>query len=387
MRWSGIAALLMLSICVDVWAKDRSGLDDFNGIKKTALSCAAAYGVLQLSPPPVENLPKEHLKTFKISEWSLREFRIPGAEAFELKSDWEDAGRPRSFERNVFQSEEKIQNVVNTVLARSPDVLMFTEILDLASLRMLAAHPKYLNGAYRLYVHPVNQFGSNIAILVKKGLQLNFQFESHVNVRRIDKFGRNRRVFTRDVPALLIRAAGDETSDNVVIVLGVHAKSVRPAEYSDIQSDEIRLHEFIGIDAIKRKYRAKYPRARIGTLGDFNIDVQNTVDYQILKSDSEGFLDLKGVPPGDRSRATHLYFDIDRAGNTVRTSPTQRDDFLMDDGLFTYFLDGQVLPFYDTAGNPKADPTSIRERYENPTDHKMIETIFDFFSLFYGKPH
>src|SRR4051812_47948216 len=137
------------------------------GVKRPALKCAPAYGVFLSQIFQV--LPVEHLKNFKIAGWSMNEFRIRGAGNYELKTDWQDQRRPRSYDRAKFLSEEQLQIIKQTILLRSPDVLLMTEIIDLASLRMFANHPRYLNGAYEVYVHPVNQLGSNIAFLVKKG--------------------------------------------------------------------------------------------------------------------------------------------------------------------------------------------------------------------------
>lgn len=311
----------------------------------------------------------------------MNEFRIRNASGYERPSDWQDRRRPRAYERPKFLSEDQIQTIKNTIITRDPDILLLTEIIDLASLRMFASNSKYLNGVYEIYVHPVNQLGSNIAFLVKRGLPLNIEFESHIHASRVDPSGETRRIFTRDIPALLIRAQGDDKSDNVVVLLGVHAKSERKAESSNgMESVDIWYHEMVALNQIRETYRAHFPNAKIGIIGDINADVEQSGLYNILKQ-MVSFLSLQGLSPDDPRRATHVSFLDGRA------LARQRDDMLVDSTLFNFFVGGRVVPFMDIQGNPKPNPNSWQERDKYPTDHKMIEAIFNFFKIFFGKVH
>jgi hypothetical protein len=298
---------------------------------------------------------------------------------------------------NRFRTEKELQEIKELFFKEDANVMLLSEV-DLNSIKKFAVDPKYLNGHWDLFGNLSNQRGSNIVYLIKKGIPLDISFETHLHAKMRDENGNEVPLFMRDVPAIIIKkpnerkderkdgSKDDEVIPEVVILLGVHAKSMRTYDKKDPKSQMRRTAEFEGIRLIQDMYREQYgPDTKFIIQGDFNTDTQMPNEYAALKRGFASFLDILRVPFGHEDRVTHTYHKRDDSGRYLYSNKLQLDDILVDWSLTKYFVNGYVYRYLDANGTRKPLPRTLEERDQNLSDHFPVVSVFDFFSLFFGK--
>ena len=259
------------------------------------------------------------------------------------------------------------------ILDLAPDFVVAPEVESvLAAERWL--NEGALAGRYRTFLTRGNDIREiDIAFAVRADLDVTVDMESHAEARWFDPIeGVTARVFTRDLPALIIR---DRASDRVLFVLiGQHAKSMRSrARGRDHRSNILRAAQFRASRRIVDSYRARFGEdVPIIMAGDFNTDVPTAQELRSLKRILHDAFDVVGVGVGER--ATHTYHPGER-----ESVPTQLDAFLVSDVVKPFVRDAYVAPeYHPQTGLRLGVPRSLRDRLQlYPSDHRAIALVLD----------
>lgn len=259
------------------------------------------------------------------------------------------------------------------------DILFTQEVESLDAAQVL--NHEHMQGMYQPILIGGNDVrGINIALFFKKDLPFDIEIQSHRNLSG-DYLGVNQHIFSRDLPVVLLRRKGSlKTDPPFLILMGKHLKSKRDALF-DPESQIRRELEVRTSLKIKEKFEAAYPKTPILTLGDFNGDLRSDQilaaywDRGQMKDSFE--LAQKSVPK--ENRITHTYHPW--IGATVKT---QLDGILVSragqaDGLI---YEAKIVRYLDRHGNEKPIPETRIERDENPSDHFMVSTRWNFKKLF-----
>jgi endonuclease/exonuclease/phosphatase family metal-dependent hydrolase len=248
---------------------------------------------------------------------------------------------------------------------------------------------KFLDDKYRVIVLEGNDPQvKNIAFLVKRDLP--FDFELHSYRREMWKDPRTpydppHRLFSRDVPVLLVRAAGqDMNTKPLFIVMGNHPKAKRrstrlPPEIADRDPENKveRTEQINRAVEIANEYRAQYGEdLPIITAGDFNGDFGRESVYAALRAANfTDTMDLSYVPVPRNDRFSHIYFPP----NDEPVQRLQLDGILVSDSLRDC-ADFSAVYRYRRADNGEQFPLprTIAERSKQPSDHWPVWAEFDF---------
>ena len=119
--------------------------------------------------------------------------------------------------REKFKSTYDLQREAAIINGKNPDFLVLTEVEDDAAHRF---SKEYLNDAYNVFSIPGNdQRGINIAVLVKKSLNMVGEYRSHKNLTWDDPASRQvQPIFSRDFPVLILRES--KTQQPFLIIAG-----------------------------------------------------------------------------------------------------------------------------------------------------------------------
>ncbi|MFZ4403586.1 MAG: endonuclease/exonuclease/phosphatase family protein, partial [Pseudobdellovibrionaceae bacterium] len=167
-----------------------------------------------------------------------------------------------------------------------PDLMIATEIESQQALEHLAS--KGLKDKYKSYLIEGNDSrGIDIGFLVKVDLPFFIEQQTHKDMLwPLD--GRQVRIFSRDVPALLLSKSKGEKP--FLIVLGNHAKSKRDGD-GDPLSNKLRTAQYEAMAKIITEYQKQFPNTPIVLGGDFNTQVNTAREVQpILPLVKSGFL-------------------------------------------------------------------------------------------------
>ncbi|MES2963550.1 MAG: hypothetical protein V4760_06640 [Bdellovibrionota bacterium] len=271
---------------------------------------------------------------------------------------------PEGF-RRVTDSEIKpaheLEGIAKPMREFDPDLMVMQEIESVDSLARF--NKDYLGGKYRpLLVKGNDERGINIGFYVKQDLPLDITIESHKNTQWTDPTsGRTQNLFSRDVPAVMIRRQG-EVGAPLLIVLGNHAKSKRDRD-GDPLSERLRAAQYQGVGKIIDGYRAKYGKdVAIVMAGDFNTDVRTSASVKPVRDRMVDAFDVKGLQ--GPARVTHTYHP-----NGGKAEYNQIDAIFVSPSLSRSIVAAGVYRYKDASGREKPLPRTYDERGTNPSDH------------------
>jgi hypothetical protein len=247
-----------------------------------------------------------------------------------------------------------------------PDLMIATEIESQQALEHLAS--KGLKDKYKSYLIEGNDSrGIDIGFLVKVDLPFFIEQQTHKDMLwPLD--GRQVRIFSRDVPALLLSKSKGEKP--FLIVLGNHAKSKRDGD-GDPLSNKLRTAQYEAMAKIITEYQKQFPNTPIVLGGDFNTQVNTAREVQpILPLVKSGFLLADESPVAGRQitppaeRITHTY----HPGSGLPAVKQQLDDIKITPGTVKV-LEARVVRYKDQYGNLMPIPDTYDQRSKQPSDH------------------
>ena len=274
------------------------------------------------------------------------------------------------------KSVEAIRGVARAITDANPDFLVLEEVGGIDALKTLSR--TYLNDAYEAFLVPGNDMGGiDIGYLVKRDLPLSVSVESHRDVMWKDPVDQaQHKLFTRDAPALMIRAAGAaENSAPLFILIGNHAKAQRDRD-GDPESVLLRTAQYKAMASIVNDYQTEFGReVPIIVGGDFNADVQSAPSIAALRKNMKDPFDLTGATKA--ARVTHTYHP--REGDAEYS---QLDALLVTPSLADNVVSMETYRYKNRQGVAKPLPTTYDERSENPSDHFPIILVLKTDDLF-----
>lgn len=275
----------------------------------------------------------------------------------QLKAEWQLRESARAIRESAF------------------DILVLQEIENIAALSRF--NEDYLGGEYGPFLIEGNDSrGIDVAFLVKRDIPFALEQRTHKGETWDDPLlpGPPQRVFSRDLPVLIVRAPGRPAP--LFLLFGTHFKSKRTRLPQDPESRILRRAQADRSAEIVGRYREEFG-AGLPLLfaGDFNGEINREPEFEGLRR-AAGLVDsfdaLKTpVPPAER--ITHTYHP--------REGPTQArqiDAVMVSSSLKSFVRSAEVYRYKDAEGKAKPIPKTHAERSRNPSDHFPVLVVLDF---------
>jgi len=273
---------------------------------------------------------------------------------------------------NKDKSRSDKRKLAEMIRNADPDILVLQEVESPLILSKFGAG--YLKGEFDRFMIPGNSygFGLNIAFLVRKSLGFEIEIISHSDELWNDPTqpGKNRRLFTRDLPALLLRKEGAHSPS--LIVLGIHNHS-KKSRADDPNSTILRTAEANRTSEIIQRLEMQYGSdVPIVLAGDFNARVNAAPEYNQLwrSAHMEDVFNLLSYPPRYPDRFTNVYF----VSENSRPVPRQLDAVLVNRALQDRILSARV--YRPVKPKMRSYPRSQKERRRLPSDHFLVVAEF-----------
>ncbi len=260
---------------------------------------------------------------------------------------------------------EKVAGVAKVILDQRPDILIVQEAQNQKALENF--NEQHLSDRYRVFImESLEQKGSNVGFLVKKDLDIHIEIESHRDFQWIDPVKQTPvSIFTRDLPALLIKE--NSTSTPAMIIFGNHGKSKinRPG---DPESTLLRTAQIEAMAQIMQNYHKRFnTEVPMVIAGDFNTDVSKGPEMKPLKPLFKDAFDISPSPEATIDRATHSLHTRDG-----ETHYNAMDAILVNSALENSIQSARVFRYKDSHGHALPLPETYQERSQNPSDHYPV---------------
>lgn len=257
---------------------------------------------------------------------------------------------------------EKVDGVADVILDQRPDILIVQEAQNQKALESF--NEQRLMDRYRVFImEGLEQKGSNVGFLVKKDLDIHIEIESHRDFQWMDPVKQTPvSIFTRDLPALLIKES--PSSAPAMIVFGNHGKSKinRPG---DPESTLLRTAQIEAMAQIMQTYQKRFnSEVPMVIAGDFNTDVSKGPEMKPLKSIFKDAFDISPNPESSIDRATHSLHTMN--GDTHYNA---MDTIFVNTVLENSIQSARVFRYKDSHGHALPLPETYQERNQNPSDH------------------
>lgn len=349
--------------------------DNASGSLGEALKSVSAAPLLLPPAPSVRAV--ESIRELKIVTYNIRDLMQEPPQGFH----WDPV-----FKRRLKQvwpeyegkSPSQLMESARAILDIDPDIVVLQEVENIAVLGKL--NSEYLNDEYLPFLIEGNdERGIDIGFLVKKDLPFNIEHRTHKTETWKDPLshGMTKTLFSRDLPALIVRAEGREKP--LFVLFGTHFKSKRTVSPKDPESHILRKAQVDRTAEIVKRYRQELGQnVPILLAGDFNgsLHSEDTFDSLWKTAGLADTFDLLSRPPPPLERVTHTFHALN--GENVYD---QIDAILVSAGLRASVKDARVYRYEDGQGTPKRLPESYQERETNPSDHYPVEVTLDFQSL------
>lgn len=277
------------------------------------------------------------------------------------------------------KSPQQCKASARALLEIDADIIVLQEVENIATLRQF--NSERLNDAYNSFLIEGNDDrGIDIGFLVKKELPFDIENRTHKNETWENPLygGKLLPLFSRDLPALIVRARGQERP--LFVLFGTHFKSKRSASPKDPESNFFRKAQVERAGEIIQRYQREFgPDTAILLAGDFNGSLHFEPAFESLWK-AAGLLDsfdLLARPPPQEERMTHIYFPPGGAPAQFR----QVDAILVSASLRASIKTAEVYRYKDEGGNKAKLPESYKEREKNPSDHYPVAVTLDFQSI------
>jgi endonuclease/exonuclease/phosphatase family metal-dependent hydrolase len=291
---------------------------------------------------------------------------------------------------------KKVKQLAQAILDIDADVIFLCEVGGEDSLKNFVE--KNLEQKYNYSLIKGNSDrGIELAYLTKVGLMLEFKHFTHKS-RALDfnyphEEKENRELLekglepkhspllpSRDIAELRIFSNDSETPS--MILLGVHLKSQLDKEGIDFGGRLRRKAELIQLiktyNILNKRYNEKVP---IILLGDFNGKAAKEIrdpefDYLYENSSLEDVLEVINEPQNNRV-SIHIF---DKAGEDLSL---QLDYIFLPESVRDKVLkrESGIYLYKNEYGAPLPRPTTLYERYQQPSDHFPVVCTFTNIEL------
>jgi endonuclease/exonuclease/phosphatase family metal-dependent hydrolase len=254
---------------------------------------------------------------------------------------------------------KQIDRLAEIIKTTNPDIAVLQEVDSINELLYLNSN--YFNDQYDVVLKNGNdKRGFEIGFLVKKGIGINFEFESHVDMKWVDpETNRKLALFSRDAPALVIRRDGEKNP--LLVVIGHHAKS-KAGNKRDFEGRRLRTAQHDALHDLVKKYQSRFgPNTPVIVAGDYNTDIHAAEETKKLRTVMTDAFDLQPRKMTEDERVTHTTF-IDNPKGDYH----QLDGILISTGARVKVLEAAVRR--DT----KRLATTFDERDRQISDHFLV---------------
>lgn len=272
------------------------------------------------------------------------------------------------------KSEKDFETIRKIIKDINPDVAILPEVESLVALTHLAQAE--LGNYKSLLIEGNDARGINIGFLIKNDLPFLIEQQTHKDEMWFDPISQQTvKLFSRDVPALLLRK--DKSSAPFLIVLGNHAKSKRDRP-GDPGSEIVRKAQYDRIVEIIESYKKQFgENIPILLGGDYNTDVQHAPELDLLnKSLSSAFSLAKDSTPKSEL-ITHTFHPRDGP-----TQKSQMDDIKISSSLGQSVIEAKVYRYRNPDGSIMPFADSYEQRSLQPSDHLPIYITISTQKLF-----
>lgn len=348
---------------------------DGSGVRLGAPSAGASAAGAEAGPgargPPKRELGS--ISSLKLGTYNmLNLFEKVGDHA----PDPDRPGRLKRVTDRVAKEERQLREQAKAILESDLDVVVAQEIENVRALEDF--NRDYLGGAYRaLLIEGNDERGIDIAFLVKRDLPFELEHRTHKEELWRDPAlgGRERRLFSRDLPALILRAEGQPQP--LLVLLGAHLKSKRDRA-GDPESETLRRAQVERTAEIVGRYKAEFGEdVPLMIAGDFNGDLNREAAFKPLwKAGFANSLDLGPSPTPARDRVTHTYHPKGEPSHAA-----QMDGLLVNGALKGLVRKSEVYRYRDADGSVRPIPRTFEERAKNPSDHFPLLATLEFQPL------
>lgn len=266
---------------------------------------------------------------------------------------------------NKEKSESEIQMITEVIRKSDSDIIILQET-NLESLQHLAN--TQLNAKWKAYLVEGNDSRRHIGFLVKSDLPLDISLESHSKT-----LWKVSHLFSRDVPALILKRKGDDKP--ALIVLGAHAHS--NGGFNNKNFAELKKAETNGMAQIIRKYKNQYGEDVPMFLGgDFNTKVRPDGDMNPIYKEMKESFDVLNLPFS--KRFTH-YFMGEEGVRILR----QIDAIFTTPSLAPSIKQAFVYPYLHPQ-RPALLPADTPPQFitDNPSDHYAVVVVISTEKIF-----
>jgi hypothetical protein len=289
------------------------------------------------------------------------------------------SGAASKFQTEKPKPQWQQRGVAKAILDSNLDIVSVEEMENVQVLE--AFNEKYLDGQYRsLLIQGNDERGINIGFLVKNDIPFELELRTNKDELWTDPEGDGRpeKLFSRDLPTLIVRAPG--RAQPLFVYLGTHYKSKRPRSSSDPESDKIRLAQVERTVEIIGRLRAEFGQdVPLMLGGDFNGEVNKESTFDALKQGGAGLtdaLDLAQPPLSDKERVTHIFFP--EGGSATKS---QLDAIFLSKALRPLVAMAKVYRYKDASGKELPIPETWKQREQNPSDHFPLLLTIKFQPL------
>ncbi len=341
---------------------------------------AAAVGepVSPVAAPVAPVRALEAIKQLKVGSYNVENlFEQVGAHV----PDPANPGKLKRISDAQPKPEWKLREEGKIILENDLDIVTLAEVEDIQALEDF--NRRFLGGAYRTFLIEGNdERGIDIAFLVKKDLPFDIEQRSHKEEAWVDPVlgGAPRRLFSRDLTSLVVRAPGK--SEPLFVLFGTHYKSKRDRDAHDPESVIMRTAQVQRTAEIMERYRKEFgANVPMMIAGDFNGAVAEEAAYTPLFAAAglTDSFDAAPNPPSREERITHTYHP--RGGPAHYA---QMDAVLVSKSLRAAVQSATVYRYKNPDGSERLIPKTYEERELNPSDHFPLIVLFDFALILAG---
>jgi hypothetical protein len=299
---------------------------------------------------------------------------------FEMVGKWvpdPKTGRRTKVADRKPKEEWQLRQEAKAILDSDLDLVTLEEVENVKALAQFA--DRYLEGKYRpLLIEGNDERGIDVGFLVKKDIPVDIEHRSHKDRTWVDPLGDGTptKLFSRDLPALIVRAPGQ--SRPLFIQLGTHYKSKRSRGSEDPESEGLRRAQVEETAKIIGELRAEFGQdVPLMLAGDFNGDVQRDSTFAAIKqAGMTDALDLADPPLTPLERVTHTYHP--KGGPTHKA---QMDAIFVSETMKSLVKMARVYRYLDAQGREKPLPETYEDRAKNPSDHFPVLVTIEFQPL------
>lgn len=263
-----------------------------------------------------------------------------------------------------------IQGKADAINDMGAELVMLQEVGNINDLQRFAREA--LNDEYHAFLLETNVRGNEVAFLIKKSFDFNFDIHSFRNLRTAD--GRN--TFTRDAQVIVVK--DPESGRPLFAVLNTHLKSQRRSRNRNISTEQRRTEEAQGMLDVMARVRQRVGNNDLpfAFTGDMNNDLRE-VEFSSIRDAGfhSSFLDSR-TPVNDPT--TFVYFP-----GRSRPKHNQLDYILLDPNLRARgaLEESDVYRYRDDEGVEIELPQRARDKSDLPSDHYPVWARFNFERL------